>query len=287
MFPCDLFSVSGNETEALDYIKGITGGEYDSLGSLIVKTEGKGKNIAIACFVDEPGLFVTDITDGIRFALIGKADAATLKNRQVRFKNGVRGVICSKKTEDIKLGDLYIVADEDLEIGDVARFELNEIKDGSRISGLSSDRAAVIETLLKAKELLSGFNITYMFTTMYKIGKKGLYSALLREKPDYTVVIDTVSGEKIKCGCGPVVKVIDGSYTADPYLHSFARDKKTTLAAFKQPEIAAPNSFMVGAVCGYVSIPVEKNDGIITYDVTDTDKTAQFIKEFVAKVNKI
>ena len=289
MIPTNLFSVSGNETEFIEYIKEMVGGETDNLGSLVVKRPGNGKKIAISCFVDEPGVFVTDTSDGIRFALIGKAEPSSLKNRTVRFKDGTMGVICSKKTDDLKIGDMFIVADGDVKIGDVARFELDEIKNGNKISGFSVDKGAVVSVVTSLLESLgnSEYVLTFMFTTMYKIGKKGLYASILENNPDYTIVVDTASCDKIKCGCGPVVKVTEGSYTADNLLHSFAKEKGMFLTAMKDPEIPAPNSFMVGGVCGYVSIPAEKNDGFITIDTTDVDKTTEFIKEFVAKINEI
>ena len=282
MIPGNMFGVSGNESVVIDYIKEKFGGEVDSLGSLIVRKEGKGKKIAVACPIDESGLFVTDLSDGIRFELISKSEALSLVNRTVSFQNGIRGIICTNKSEP-SVSDLYIEADGEVKIGDIARFSFDQIENGDKIIGHSVERCLCADAVISVMESLkdTGFDITYIFATMYRIGKKGLNAALLNNRPDYTVVIDTVSGDKIKCGSGPVIKITDGSYTADPLLHEYAKKKNVNLIVCKESEIRSANSFSYGAVCGYVSIPVEKACGIVKGNYSDSKKCADLVCDFI------
>ena len=281
---CIISKATAKDAEALiEYFKKV-GGETDNLGSLIVKKPGSGKKIAVACPVDEGGLFVTDLSDGIRFSLIGKEEPSYLVNRTVEFANGIKGIICGKP--DAKLPDLYIEADGEVSIGDIGRFSVPQIERDGKIVGCSVERSLCLDAVLSVMKLLedTGFDVTYMFTTMYRIGKKGLNAALFNQKPDYTVVIDTVSGEKIKCGDGPVVKITDGSYTADRVLHEFAKEKGVKMTVCKEASVRSANSFSYGAVTGYVSIPVEKCGGITKGLLSDSEKCAEFVSELVKTI---
>ena len=276
----NLFGVSGNEAQVTEYIKSKVGGETDSLGNLIVRKKGTGKKIAIVCPVDEDGLFVTDASDKIRFALIGKPE--NLANRTVEFKCGVKGVICGEKA-DAKVSELYIRADGDVAVGDIARFSLRQVRKGGLITGFSAERQLCTEAVLSVMELLENtdLDITFVFSVMYRIGKRGLNGFMFSEKPDYTVVIDTVSGDNIKCGDGAVVKVTEGSYTADDKLHALAREKGVKMTVRKDAEIRTVNSAVLGAAASYVSIPVEKSSGLVTGSLSDAQKCAELVCELV------
>lgn len=276
----NLFSVSGNEAPVISYIKSKVGGEVDSLGNLVVRKPGSGKKISVVCPVDEDGIFVTDISGKIRFALIGKPD--NLVNRTVEFSNGVRGVICGDKP-DAKTSELYIRTDGDVCVGDIARFSLSEIRNGDTVTGFSAERQLCVNAMFSVMELLKDtkLDITYVFTVMYRIGKRGLNGFLFGEKPDYALVIDTVSGDNISCGDGAVVKITEGSYTADENLHALAREKKIKMTVSKNAEIRTVNSAVLGAVASYVSIPVEKNCGLVSGNLSDSEKCAELVCELL------
>ena len=276
----NLFGVSGNEAPVINHIKSMVGGETDKVGNLIVRKPGKGKKLAVVCPVDEDGLFVTDISGKIRFALIGKPD--NLVNRTVEFENGVKGVICGDKA-DAKASELYIVADGEVSVGDIARFSLCEITNSDTVTGFSAERELCAKALLSVMDKIKDteLDVTYVFSVMYRIGKRGLNGFLFSEKPDYTIVIDTVCGDNVKCGDGAVVKVTEGSYTADERLHVLAREKKLKMTVSKDAELRTVNSAILGAPAGYVSIPVEKNCGLVTGCISDVQKCAELVCEVV------
>ncbi len=290
MIPSELFSVSGNEETLTQYLKSRVGGECDNLGNLIVTKEGQGKKIAVCCPIDEKGIFVTDVSsEKIRFATIGRCELSDMINRTVEFKNGVRGFICCENALDkAKESDLYIRADGDLSIGDIARFTSGELRSKETVVSHAVPRDFCIEAVIKIMDDMKNtdFNMMYIFSSMYGIGKKGMNAAFMAEKPDFAIVIDSIcdNEKNIKCGCGPVIKITEGSYTAPSCLHEFAKEQGVAMAALKESDVRGENSFAFGVVSGYVSIPVKKlSGGLFEGNISDIDKTAGFVKDFVAK----
>ena len=68
----------------------------DTMGNLIVRKKGKGPKIMFAAHMDSIGFVVTHIDEHgfLRFGKVGGLHAFDLLSTPVRFKNGVRGVVC-------------------------------------------------------------------------------------------------------------------------------------------------------------------------------------------------
>ena len=275
-------AASGNEAAARDYIKSKIGGREDNLGSLIV---GEGKT-AVAAALDEKGFFVSEIGEKVRFCPMGRAEVSDLLNRKIRFPGGKIGfVCCDEKPSDAKLSDLYLKCGEMPAVGDVGCIFEDAIETESYIITKAPLRVASAAAAMRVRELT---DVKLIFTAMYQIGKKGLNAALFREKPDYTIVIDTVfaDGKNIKCGGGAVVKMMEGSYIADEKIRAFAEKRSCQRAVFKTPEVRAANSISFGANTAVVSVPVEKIGGYIGKIMkSDIENCADFVKEFIKTIN--
>ena len=274
-------AASGNEAAAREYIKSKIGGREDNLGSLIV---GEGKT-AVASALDEKGFFISETGEKTKFCPMGRAEVSDLLNRKIRFSGGKIGfVCCDEKLADAKISDLYIKCGEELEVGEVGCIFEDEIETESYIITKAPLRVASAAASMRVRELT---DVKLIFTAMYQIGKKGLNAALLREKPDYTVVIDTVfaDGKNIKCGDGPVIKMMEGSYIADGKIRAFTENHSCQKTVIKKPEIRAANSISFGANTAVVSVPVEKIGGYVGKIMkSDIEKCADFVKEFIKTV---
>ena len=273
-------AASGNEAAAREYIKSKIGGREDNLGSLIV---GEGK-IAVAAALDEPCFFVSEAGEKTRLCPVGRAETSDLLNRKIRFSGGrIAYVCCDEKAADAKTGDLYLKSCADLAVGDVGCV----FEDASESETDIITKAPLRVASCAAAMSVADENVKLIFSAMYQIGKKGLNAALFREKPDYTVVIDTVfsDGRNIKCGGGAVVKMMDGSYIADERLRAFCETHPCQRAVVKTPEIRAANSAGFGANTAVVSVPVEKIGGYMgRIEKSDIEKCAEFVKEFIKTI---
>ena len=118
----------------------------DTLGNLIAHKKGSGSRVMFAAHMDSIGCIVTYIEkEGyVRFCKVGGLHATDLIATPVRFKNGVRGVICLSEAvdpKDMTLDDLYIDigahdADEAkamIKIGDTAVYDTPTYAVGDRI----------------------------------------------------------------------------------------------------------------------------------------------------------
>lgn len=278
---CEINGVSGNETEVISYIKSKFGGRTDNLGTLI---SGSG-NIAVAAIADEKGVFVSESGEKTRICPIGALKPAELINRRIAFSGGAQGfVCCDKDTDNVKSSDLYVISDFPPKIGETGCVEEKAIETDDYIITKAYARAASYAVALKLSETEK---IKFMFTTMFFNGKKGLNAALFGERPDYTILIDTIGadGDKIKCGSGPVVKMMDGSYTADRKLRAFCDISECQRTVVKTPEIRSANSFSFGANTAVISVPVQYIGGYIGKILkSDIEKTAEFTKEFIKTI---
>ena len=152
------FGPSGREDGVREII-GAMAGDYcddmwtDAMGSLICRKKGVGKpafkkKILLAAHMDSIGVVVTNIDEKgfLRFANVGGLFKGDLINIQVRFENGVRGVISyEEKTpfDKLTLQNLFIdigakdreAAKELVQIGDFAVFEAPRFEQGGVICG--------------------------------------------------------------------------------------------------------------------------------------------------------
>ncbi len=282
-----LIAPSGNEDAVREALTEKLGGKSDNLGNLIVRKNGIGKRIAIACPVDEYGVFVSNTEDKNRICPIGSISPLDIINCTVKFTNGIRGVVCSEgDISKAKFSDLYVEAEGKLKSGDVGAVVYEDIETNEFIMGSGACREAVCSTVLSLMEKLkdTDFDITYIFTSMYFTGKKGLHSALLSEKPDFTLVIDTVPDKTsgVKIGNGGVFKLMEGGYSAGSTVREYAKKAKSPVYVLEKAEIRCANPVSFGADTGYISVPcTELNKFACKILKSDVQKTSDLAKDFI------
>ena len=271
------FAPSGSEGEAVSLLKSRMDGKTDNLGSYIC---GEGK-IAIVSALDEQGFFVSDAAERVKICPMGSVSPEWFINRKVRLSGGNIGFVSyDGELSSLKSSDLYIECGGAL-VGEVGCIEQEPVLGEDFIITKAPLRVASVGTALKLSDLK---NVKFMFTSMYHIGKKGLNAALFRNECDTAIVIDTVDadGKDIKLGGGPVIKMMDGSYTADFRLREFANSHDCQKTVVKTPEIRSENSASFGCLTAYISVPVKKIGGLVgRISLGDIEKTADFIREFI------
>lgn len=214
----------------------------DTMGNLIAHKKGSGSRVMFAAHMDSIGCIVTHIEkEGfLRFCKVGGLHAPDLLATPVRFKNGVRGVIClneSVEPKDVTLDDLYIDigahdADEAgamVKIGDTAVYDTPTYASGDRIvSPYMDNRISCVVLLMAMEELQNSDNDLYfVFTTQEEVGLRGAKTAAYAIDPDYGIAVDvTVSADALgskhtgssKLGGGAAIKVMDTSVICHPQM---------------------------------------------------------------------
>lgn len=212
----------------------------DTMGNLIAHKKGKGPRVMFAAHMDSIGCIVTYIEkEGyLRFCKVGGLHPSDLIATPVRFKNGVRGIICLDEKVDAKemtLDDLYIdigAHDEDeaqkmVRIGDTAVFDTGVYAVGDRlVSPYMDNRSSCVALLLAAEQLRASENDLYfVFTTQEELGLRGAKTAAYSIDPDYGIAVDvTVSSDELhskhfgssKLSGGAAIKVMDSSVICHP-----------------------------------------------------------------------
>lgn len=216
----------------------------DTLGNLIAHKKGSGSRVMFAAHMDSIGCIVTYIEkEGyVRFCKVGGLHATDLIATPVRFKNGVRGVICLSEAvdpKDMTLDDLYIDigahdADEAkamIKIGDTAVYDTPTYAVGDRIVSPYMDNRISCMVLLMAMETLqnSENDLYFVFTSQEEVGLRGAKTAAYSVDPDYGIAVDvTVSADELgtkhagssKLGSGAAIKVMDTSVICHPQMVS-------------------------------------------------------------------
>lgn len=216
----------------------------DTLGNLIAHKKGNGSRVMFAAHMDSIGCIVTHMEkEGyLRFCKVGGLHAPDLIATPVRFKNGVRGVICLNEAvdpKDMTLDDLYIDigahdADEAkamVEVGDTAVYDTPIYAVGDRIVSPYMDNRISCMVLLMAMETLqnSENDLYFVFTAQEEVGLRGAKTAAYSIDPDYGIAVDvTVSADELgtkhagssKLGSGAAIKVMDASVICHPQMVS-------------------------------------------------------------------
>lgn len=212
----------------------------DTMGNLIVHKKGKGPKIMFAAHMDSIGFIITHIDEKgfLRFGKIGGLHAPDVLSTPVRFKNGVRGVVCldNKVTpKNMTLEDLYIdigAKDEAdaksmVRIGDAAIYDARAFAAGDRLVSPYMDNRISCVTLLLALEQLnkSPNDLYFVFTVQEELGLRGAKTAAFGIDPDYGVAVDvTLSDDELNsnhsgssvAGGGAAIKVMDSSVICHP-----------------------------------------------------------------------
>ena len=219
----------------------------DTLGNLIAHKKGSGSRVMFAAHMDSIGCIVTYIEkEGyVRFCKVGGLHATDLIATPVRFKNGVRGVICLSEAvdpKDMTLDDLYIDigahdADEAkamIKIGDTAVYDTPTYAVGDRIVSPYMDNRISCMVLLMAMETLqnSENDLYFVFTSQEEVGLRGSRTAAYTIAPDIAIVVETTTASDLpgveegrqvcRLGKGPAVSFMDRSTIYDRELYDLA-----------------------------------------------------------------
>ncbi len=285
----------------------------DTMGNLIVHKRGKGPKIMFAAHMDSIGFVVTHIDEKgfLRFGKIGGLHAPDLLSTSVRFKNGIRGVVCLDNKvapKNMTLEDLYIDigaknADEAkgmVRVGDTAVYAAQSFTMGEKlVSPYMDNRISCVALLLALEQLGKSENDLYfVFTVQEELGLRGAKTAAFGIDPDYAIAVDvTLSDDELNpkhagssvAGGGAAIKVMDSSVICHPEMVS----RLAALAEEKgipyQRDVIRSGGTDAGAIhlngagvrtggisipCRYVHSPVE------TVDRKDVEATAALVVAF-------
>ncbi|SFV00724.1 peptidase M42 [Alicyclobacillus macrosporangiidus] len=219
----------GAVREAADEVR------VDVLGNGIATKRGEGPHVVLVAHADEPGVMAIHVDERgfLRLISIGDVPAHELVGRQVRFTNGVTGIIGVEgkvKREDIGFEHLY--ADIGAESEEEARSRvplgtagvvwepLSEIGT-HRLAGRALDNragcAVAAEAFLQLAAL--GRRVSVVFSAQQAVGARGAGTAAFQLNPDLAIVIDAApAGDMpeaprmaLSLGKGPCVKIMDGT----------------------------------------------------------------------------
>ena len=216
----------------------------DTMGNLIAHKKGAGSRVLFAAHMDSIGFIATYIEkEGfVRFCKVGGLHAPDLIATPVRFKNGVRGVICLNEgvePKEMTLEDLYIdigAHDEEearamVGIGDTAVYDTPTFGAGDRlVSPYMDNRISCIVLLMAMEQFQKSENDLYfVFTVQEELGLRGAKTAAYAIDPDYGIAVDvTVSADELgskhsgssRLGGGAAIKVMDSSIICHPEMVS-------------------------------------------------------------------
>lgn len=271
----------------------------DTLGNLIVRKKGKGPKIMFAAHMDSIGFVVTHIDEHgfLRFGKLGGLHPFDLLSTAVRFKNGVRGVVCLDNgvaPKDMTLEDLYLdIGAKDAEeakamvrVGDTAVYDTPAFAASDRIISPYMDNRISCVVLLMALEQLkdSDNDLYFVFTVQEELGLRGARTAAFGIDPDFGVAVDVTpaddemnpkhSGSSVTGG-GAAIKVMDGSVICHPQvvraMEKLAEEKGipfqmdvirsggTDAGAIHQTRSGVPSGG-ISIPCRYVHSPAEMVD---------------------------
>ena len=241
--------VSGDEEEIAELFKiaiepFVDRVETTPLGSVIATRDGtSGKSIMIAAHMDEVGIMVRYITpDGyIYFVPIGGLDANVLLGQEVRFKDGIVGVIGATpphlsapgtvhKIEnlwvDIGAKDKKMVEDAGIEIGSYAVINSEPRSIGEYLMAKALDDRAGLVAMIEVMEGIEHWEqldhtVYIVGTVQEEVGLKGGRGPVEMFDPDVAIAIDVTmasntpgipeSKAPVKMGKGPVLVIADGA----------------------------------------------------------------------------
>ncbi|MBQ5777943.1 MAG: M20/M25/M40 family metallo-hydrolase [Oscillospiraceae bacterium] len=287
-------SPSGYEKEMAELISSVAvkaGLETrrDALGNLIVHRKGVGKKCIIDAHMDTTGLVATFVDeDGfVRFDAIGGLSAGDVEGVEVKFLNGVSGVVsCEGKCDKAKktINNLYIdigakdekKAREAVLPGTAAVFP-GKVKTlcGGAISAPYLDNrlgcAILLYTLLNLKKC--EYDIYGVFSVQEEVGFRGAKVAAYDIAADFAIVLDvtdsfdTPSHEgngEAKLSSGAAIKVMDSGYIAHPEIVSALSDvaKKNKIPVCREvislggTNGAGIHTSRSGIPTGGISVPV-------------------------------
>ncbi len=249
-------SPSAHEREELEYVKneltpyvGEENIHFDTMGNLIaVIGKGSGEKVMFSSHADTIGFVAYFIDDKgfVKVSPVGGINTQTLRGRQVRFTNGVNGLLCFEGG-DLNMRSAYVdigaASKEDAEklvsvgtaasvVGEV--FMTGTQEDPRIVSPFLDDRIAVaiqmeaLKRLAKMKIKLAN-EIYFVFSVQEEVGLRGSTTAAFGIDPVYGIALDvTGAADTPKCdpmnmvlGGGACIKYMDGSVICAPKMVEF------------------------------------------------------------------
>ena len=290
-------SPSAHEREELEYVKkeitpfvGENNICFDKMGNLIaVLGRGKGEKAMFSAHSDTIGFVAYFIDDKgfVKVSPLGGINTQTLRGRQVRFTNGVNGLLffetgdqnmrtayvdigAATKEEAEKLVSLGMAASV---VGEV--FKMGGESDPRIVSPFLDDRIAVaiqIEAIKKLSECADELKneVYFVFSVQEEVGLRGATTAAFGIEPVYGVALDvTGAADTPKCdpmnmklGEGACIKYMDGSVICSPKMTEFMNataekagiKHQTEILLYGGTDAAAIQRSRAGAYAGGISI---------------------------------
>lgn len=281
----ELNAVSGNEKDARSYIISEIKDkcdrlEVDAMGNVIAFKRGMSdkRTVMLGTNIDEAGFIVSQITDTgyIKFKAVGGIDPRTIISKRVCIGEDVKGVIgmkaihLQKKSEReaaVELDSLYIdigaknkkSAKKRVNLGDYITFDTRFDELGEAVKGKALDRFGTA-CLIGAMDETPAYDTYFVFSAQREIpcsvAGRGMRTAAYKIKPDYALIVDTVStGDSYKAerpaarlGRGAVIEYMDRTSIADTRLTS----KIWELAEREKIAVQAKTASGAASVCGAV-----------------------------------
>ena len=294
------FGPSGREDDIREAIAGLAGDfldeiTTDALGNLICckkapRAEGgsPARKLLFAAHMDSLGVVVTYIDEQgfLRFSPVGGIFRGDLINIQVRFRNGVRGVISyEEKTpfKDLQMTNLFLdigassreEAEKMVQVGDFAVYDAPQFEQNGIICGPYLDNrigcVTLLLTMMSLPETVAD-DLYFVFTVQEEVGLRGAGPAAFAIQPDAAIAVDvTDTGDlpehKYPMACsmgkGPAVKIMDHSVLCTPKVRAALEEAAILAAVPVQREIlqfggtdtAALQRTGAGIPAGALSIP--------------------------------
>lgn len=290
-------SPSAHEREELEYVRGEIApylGEndiyFDKMGNLIaVMGRGCGEKVMFSAHSDTIGFVAYFIDDKgfVKVSTLGGINTQTLRGRQVRFTNGVNGLLffesgdlnmrtayvdigASSKEEAEKMISLGMAASV---VGEV--FMMGTDEDPRIVSPFLDDRIAVAIQIEAIKKLAkSGAKLTneiyFVFSVQEEVGIRGASTASYGIDPVYGVAIDVTGTAdtpkadpmNMAIGGGACIKYMDGSLICSPKMTEFMNataeeagiKHQTEILLYGGTDAAAIQRTRAGVYAGGISI---------------------------------
>ena len=294
----EFVSPSGHERAELEWVKSQISAYvpeediyFDKIGNLIaVMGKGAGERVMFSAHSDTIGFVVHFIDENgfLRITNLGGVNVHTLNGRQVRFSNGVNGLLhfesseysmakayidigVSSKEEAEKLVSIGMAASV---VGEV--FTMGSGDDERIVSPFLDDRIAMaiqmaaMERIAKMKFALHN-ELYFVFSVQEEVGIRGATTAAFGIDPTYGIALDVTGvGDIPKCfpmnmkvGGGACIKLMDSSLICSKHMVNFMRTVaedqniryQMELLPYGGTDAGAMNRTRAGVYSGGISMP--------------------------------
>lgn len=236
------FSVSGYETELAQIIKEDLAPiaddvKIDVMGNLFILKKGRdsSKKVMVASHMDEIGFMAVNIEQNglVRVAPIGGINAVASSYHNVKFQNGVSGILFIEdgtKVGDINSGKLFVdigcdsesSAKRKINIGDVCSIApMYKKLSSKRITSKALDDrvCCAISAYVALNMKQPAYDTWFVFTVQEEVGCRGAKPSSFSIMPDYSIALDITPAPAmgnpnhltVKLGGGAAIKIKDSS----------------------------------------------------------------------------